>query len=105
MAGFEDILVEKGLLSEAQLGAARERARANRESLVAALVGGKFVDEAALLPVVAERQRMRFVRLSEETVIPPAERNAPVLSDDLKRGCQRGGLAHFVKTRRDGFRD
>ena len=50
------------------MGAARERARANRESLVAALVGGKFVDEAALLPVVAERQRMRFVRLSEETV-------------------------------------
>jgi len=74
MAGFEDILVEKGLLSEAQLGAARERARANRESLVAALVGGQFVDEAALLPVVAERQRMRFVQLSEETVEDAAVR-------------------------------
>ncbi|MBT3296779.1 MAG: type II/IV secretion system protein [Verrucomicrobia bacterium] len=74
MAGFEDILVEKGLLSDAQLGAARERARANRESLVAALVGGQFVDEAELLPVVAERQHMRFVRLSEEAVDDAAVR-------------------------------
>jgi general secretion pathway protein E/type IV pilus assembly protein PilB len=68
MAGFEDVLVEKNLLTAEQLADARERARANRESLVAALIGGGFIGEQALLPVVAEQQGMRFVQLGEETI-------------------------------------
>ncbi|NQU39280.1 MAG: type II/IV secretion system protein [Lentisphaerae bacterium] len=74
MAGFENILIERGLLTEAQLAAARLRARSQRESLVAALVAGKFVAEAVLLPIVADQQRMAFVRLAEESVEDAAVR-------------------------------
>lgn len=74
MAGFEQVLVDKGLLTEAQLARVREQARTRRESVLVTLLAGKLVDESALLPIVAREQRMPFVQLSEEKVEPAAVR-------------------------------
>lgn len=68
MTRLEEELLQRGFLTQDTLAKAQALSRQAREPLVTVLLRQRFVDEGALLEVLAEQQGVAFVRLSETTV-------------------------------------
>lgn len=75
MARLEQELVEQGLLSAEQVARAADAARQANRSLQDVLITGGYIEEEALLRLLARQHGLDFVKLSETTVDERAVRS------------------------------